>query len=212
MSSDILHMTAEYFELEGVPPYPSYFVPVDFNYEWWMDTSDMLRFRYEKYFSTREEPPVNGLVTCVVGTGGNGDHKECHYYDGKTECATSKITMSALSLEKWLLGFNALGHRLVSEIGSTKSGEFQYEGIETDALWGNAYLFTKISILRASDDYRDLPMTETYKFDESLHRQIEIRRIVFRDKEEIIHRLYRLTEWKLLTLAEAPEGIFNIDS
>lgn len=73
---NIIHFSYDYFELEGIPPYTSPFIPVDFTYDWWIDMGDTRNFRFEKHFTTRISHVKSGLMT--ITTSKNTDSKMFH--------------------------------------------------------------------------------------------------------------------------------------
>ena len=212
MASQVLLIRYDYFELEGIPPYPSPFVPVDFSYVWWLSVEDTQRFRYEKRYSTRTEPQSSGLVELSLGDGAGGGTLNFSYWDGQVEASEQGNSAQKVSLEEWLATFTAFGRSLLDKYHSGDLAPFIYKGIYTDLEWGQVHIFEQESILDASDLYAGSPILERYIFDEAQLRQVEWKRIVKAKEGDIIHRLYQLQRWLLLAEEEVPWNIFAKES
>ena len=57
----ILYVEYDLFELEGVPPMTSDFVPIQRRNQTWIDSTDPNRSRQERHFVTQETPAREGL-------------------------------------------------------------------------------------------------------------------------------------------------------
>ncbi len=208
MTNGILYFEYEYFQLEGIPPYPSPYLTIDSVDKNWVDTVDPNRFRFERHFITREAKSVEGIERFRIGTGTNGVVEECQLYDGKTECVQQPIT-STLTYESWLENSSRLGRRFLENASDPKMiGGYTYKGIQTDEQWGDVHVFERQGELSASDMYQGRPMTETLKFDVELQRQIEWIRTVIDGGTAVVHARVRLITWKIMESSETPADLF----
>jgi len=115
MAGQVLLIHYDYYELEGIPPYPSPFVPVDFSYVWWLSVGDTQRFRYEKRYSTRTEPQSSGLVELSLGDGAGGSTRNFSYWDGEVEASEQGNSAQKVTLDEWLTAFTAFGRSLLDK-------------------------------------------------------------------------------------------------
>lgn len=209
MPAQILLIRYSYFELEGIPPYPSPFVPVDFSYVWWLDTKDTNRFRYEKRYSTRGDPHNSGLVESSVGTGAGGQTQNVSYWEDNPTCQETANPPNKVPLAEWLDAFTAMGRDLLNKHRAGNLAPYKYKGIETDNEWGQVHVFERPGKLQASDLYPGKPMVERFTFDVEQLRQVEMSRIVQTRTGKVLHRLYRLKRWLLLEREEIPANAFE---
>jgi hypothetical protein len=210
MSDTIQYLLQEYYQLEGIPPYPSYFTPIDFSYRQWRAMNDAQRFRFEKTYSTRTSPSSSGLVQGAVGTGTGGVIKEWQFYEDQIHSTEISASPDVVTYESWLSGLASMGENFLQNVGTGKLADFQSRGIESDAQWGEIYVFEGRKPLEGSDLYPSDSQTTTtdiFKFDTQLLRHVEWRRTV-NDSATTLYSLYRLVEWKVLDSEEVPSDLF----
>jgi hypothetical protein len=205
MADQILYFEYEYFQLEGIPPYPSPYVPINMVQRFWVDLNDPNRFWSERRFRTREASPREGMERTVKGTGTGGVLETCNFYEGRAYCAQQTIT-TTVSFDEWLTANAGAGRRFVKNANMPEAnGGYEYKGIEIDETWGEVHTFVRRGVLTASDLYKDHPMIETLSFDTKLYRQISWQRIV---DDSVLHASLRLIAWKTIASSEAPPEIF----
>jgi len=212
MATQILYYEYEYFQMEGIPPYPSPYVAMDIRDRHWVDMNDPLRSRYEVAFRTREPNPKEGVERVVIGTGAGGVMEDCQTYDGKTECTQTPIA-ATLDYSSWLSATTALGRTWLAGKDNPEAIHGQaYVGIQTDDVWGTVHVFQKEGTLEASDLYPKYPMVETMKFDADLFRAVAWERTVMNGDERIAHAWSRLVAWKVMDVSESPADLFALRS
>ncbi|MCC7353668.1 MAG: hypothetical protein IT330_07910, partial [Anaerolineae bacterium] len=207
MSNRILYYEYEYFELEGVPPYPSPYVAVDWRDMFWVDMDDPNRFRWERHYRTREATPHEGLAYYTIHTGYGGLRRRCEIYEGKETCAEEPIT-TTLDYDHWFQNEIArVGHQALDNSNSPdKIGGYVYKGTQQDGPWGKVYVFQRQIRLSGSDLYRNYPATETLMFDVEMLRRVRWERTVVDEDKTVLHLLLRLVVWKMLDSSEIPSG------
>lgn len=184
---------------------------VDWRDMFWVDMDDPNRFRWERYFRTREETPREGLAYYGIGTGYGGLRRGCEIYEGKETCAEEPITM-ALDYDQWFQNEIArMGHEaLANSDQPEKIGGYVYKGAQQSDQWGKTHVFQRQITLTSSDLYRNYPATETLKFDVEMLRRVEWERTVIDGDKAVLHSRYRLVVWKTLDRSEVPPGLFEI--
>jgi len=206
--SQILYYEYEYFQLEGIPPYPGPYLTIDSIDRYWVDVNDPNRFRYERYYRTRETEPKEGIEVSRVGTGLGGVVEECQRYEDKTEC-TQQAATTPLTYDNWLSNTTHLSRKFLNNINSPATiGGYEYRGIENDELWGDVHVFERRGTLSASDIYPNFPIVETLKFDIALGRTVEWRRIVIDGDKSVIHAVSRLVKWELIDGSTVSTDLF----
>jgi hypothetical protein len=205
--NEILHLSYEYFELEGVPPYISPFLSVDFKYDWWVDVDDTRKFRFEKRFATRVGPPNSGLVSLTTSKDTESKIFHTEFWDGKPETIEREMSTTILGYTAWLETFTAMGRKLVAEIGQVNPTH-TYLNIQKDDLWGDVHIFQKKDIVQASDLYMGLPLVITYKIHTSDFRWIEMEQKVISD-DEVLFRFWRLKTWEEMSSETLPSTLFD---
>lgn len=189
-----LYIVYDYFELEGIPPYPSYFTPVDFKYTWWIDLADTRNFRFEKRFALRDNPDKAGLVACSTGNALDQKNVKVEWWDSAPQVYEEKSSPNAVKYEEWLNAFNTRGRLILN-----KATDDTFQRLEDldDPVWGRTYHFRETGyIIGGSDLYLNLPFVTTYQFGVDDLRWIEMNRVVINNSDEVLHRLWRLAEWK----------------
>lgn len=208
MAGQFLYYEYEYFQLEGIPPYPSPYLTIDSIDRYWVDVNDPNRFRYERYYRTRETEPKEGVEVSRVGTGFGGVVEECQRYEEKVECTQQALT-TTLTYDEWLNNTTHLSRKFLNNINSPATiGGYEYRGIESDELWGDVHVFERRGTLSASDIYPNFPIVETLKFDVALGRTVEWRRIVIDGDKSVIHAISRLVKWELLDASAVSADLF----
>lgn len=209
MENKILYYEYEYFQLEGIPPYPSPYTTIDSIDKNWVDVSNPSYFRYERHFTTREPEPRQGIETSRVGTGPSGLVEQCQVYDGKTECTQQVITPTT-TYDEWFKNFTNLNTRFQANKNSPQAiGGYVYKGIQTDNDWGDVYVFERPGVVAASDLYPNYPMIETLKFEVNLGRNIEWTRTIIDGEKTIIHAYSRLVKWEIINSSDLPGDFFS---
>lgn len=92
MEKGVLYFEYSYFQLEGIPPYPSPYVTMVSISRYWIDMNDPNRFHHEGSFRTQEATPVEGMEFIRTGTGTNGVSESCEFYEGRPDCVQNPIT------------------------------------------------------------------------------------------------------------------------
>lgn len=212
MKNQILYIEYEYFQLEGIPPYPSPYLTIDSIDRKWIDMNDPNRFRYERYYRTREAEPHEGIEWSQVGTGSGGVIEECQRYEEKIDCTRQAIT-TTLTYNEWLEHFTHLSRSFLGNaISPAAIGGYEYKGIQNDDMWGEIHVFERSGTLSASDRYPDFPTVETLKFDRALGRTIEWRRTVIDGDTSVVHAISRMVKWEVLDGSAVPADIFSPQS
>ena len=205
----ILYISYEYFELEGIPPYVSLFVPVDFRYEWWIDKTNSQQFRFEKHYTTRTDPVMSGLM--VLTTSGDLDLKLKHteIWDGVADITTKEIYPKNVSFDEWFMKFTSMGRNLVDNTGNLDVSH-EYLGITEDHEWGDVHIFQRKEVLEGGSDlYLGLPVIVTDKIHTKDFRWIEMNLTVVHEGKNILHRLWRLSKWVELDFDKVPVDLFE---
>jgi hypothetical protein len=190
----ILNFSYEYFELEGIPPYTSSFVPIDFRYEWWIDKEDTQRFRFEKHFVTRVPPVNSGLMALTTSAGQGAKIIHTEIWDGLSRDTEKEHPDKTTTYQKWFDSFTTMGRRLTDEIGRA-NGSHKYVGVQDDERWGSVHVFQKEDIVQASDVYFGMPLIVTHKIHMNDFRWIEMKQKIINGGQEVLHRLWRLSNW-----------------
>jgi hypothetical protein len=212
MTAKILYYEYAYYQMEGIPPYPSPYVMLDITQKHWVDMSDPNRFRHEESFRTREAEPKEGIERVVIGTGTGGVIEDCQTYDARTECTQKPITVT-LDYSSWLSATTALGRKWLDNKDNPEAADGRkYIGMQTDEVWGDVHVFEKEGRLEASDLYPKYPMVEIMKFDKDLLRAVAWDRIVIDGDKRIVHSSARLVTWKFLAASEVPADLFSPNS
>lgn len=214
MASEIIYIVRNYYQLEGIPAYPSYFTPVDFLIRTWIDSSDINRIRIEKYFTPRLAPEKSGIEYYTVGKGSGGTAFRREYWD-------SQIYNEVIStIDRPILDFSTLREKEVSYyrqfMEKAKNGEdnLQSIGIEVDEIFGDVNVISKNNlVVTASDLYYNNPLIIEYRYDVALMRLIDLRKIIIVEKdggiEQVLHSQFRLMNWNVLETNEIPEQLFD---
>lgn len=206
--NNTVHFSYDYFELEGIPPYPSPFVPVDFKYDGWIDVGDTRKFRFEKRFATRTSPANSGLVALTTSKDIESKIVHTEFWDGQPETIEKDQSESLMGYADWFETFTGMGRNLAKEIGQ-KNATHDYLGIQTDGLWGNVHVFQKKEVVQASDMYLGLPLVIIYKIHVADFRWIEMEQKVIDGKNEILFRFWRLRTWDEVDSDILPSNLFD---
>lgn len=154
---NIICITYNYFELEGIPPYPSPFIPVDYKYDWWIDKTNTKRFRFEKRFATRSSPAKSGLMVLTTSAGAESKILHTEIWNNKRITIEKDQPISNSAYTDWYETFTAMGRKLVKGI-EQKSPSHTYLGEQIDGMWGNCHVFQTNEIVQSSDLYFNLPL------------------------------------------------------
>ncbi len=206
--NNALNFSYMYFELEGVPPYTSHFVPVDFRYEWWIDKTDTQRFRFEKHFATRVTPVNSGLIVLTTSMGQGIKIIHTEIWDDLPTDIEKEHPNKTTTYQEWFDSFTGMGQKLTKEIG-TANASHKYMGVQTDDTWGNVHVFQKESKAQASDLYLGMPLVVTHKIQADDFRWVEMEQEIIVGGREVLHRLWRLSKWVELSLDDLPANIFK---
>lgn len=208
--SGILQIEYEYFQLEGIPPYPSPYVTIDARDVFWVDLSDPNRTRFERRYRTREATPREGLERYYISEGAGGRRKECTFYDGKEECTLAPISRT-LSFDNWLTDFNFTSNKLLAKTTNPAAvGGYEYKGIQGDPQWGQVHIFQRSGMAQASDLYKDKPTIEAMRIDVAQSRMVELSKTVIDGDKQVVHSLYRLVTWKVAEPSQVPADLFTL--
>jgi hypothetical protein len=207
----ILHIEYDYFQLEGIPPFPSPYLTIDARDTTWVDVQDPNRSYYERRYRTHESTPREGIERYVVRTGSGGRQEECTMYDGREECTQQPITQT-LNFDGWLADFTRTGTKLLANTDDPAVvGGYVYQGKQQDVQWGEVHVFERMGTAQASDLYTDKPLRETMKIDADQHRIVELSKTIINGEETVIHSSYRLVAWAFLDPAQVPATLFTLD-
>ncbi|MCU0493578.1 MAG: hypothetical protein MUD01_18480, partial [Chloroflexaceae bacterium] len=206
--SGILYIKMEYYQLEGIPPYPSKYVAIDARDETWIDMSDPQRIRYERTYRTQETPPREGKERYYIGTGRGGQIKDCSLYDGKEDCSTQTITQT-VDFDGWLNSFNQPNAKFVANMHNASAiGGYTYKGTQTDPQWGEVHVFERQGSAKTSDLYPNKPTIETMKIGADQPRLVELSMTVLDGDTQVPYRSYRLKEWNIVDPSTLPADFF----
>lgn len=213
MRESILHWIYHYYQLEGIPAYPSPFIPVDFYFLNWIDTFDLGRFRKEKHYIPRVSPAQSGLEYYIVGTEHGGTQLRREYWDGGLfHEAEASVESSPPSFDSWLEHLADGSRRLVEK---AKRGDttWEFRGIEKDDMFGDVYVVVSpgAEVVRASDLYLDMPLEIEYRIDVEMMRHVEQVEAVIDGDSRILHRRLRLTNWTYLRPEDVSDKLFDPD-
>ncbi len=210
MANTILHWVYHLYELEGIPPFPSHFLPIDFYISSWMSTSDTLLFRKEKHYVMQDLiNPQSGLEYYMVRTGANKHQIHREYWEGSLyQEAVESLNVSPLSFDTWL---NTIAERGKHFIESVKNAGTTLAFEEaTDDIFGPVQVATLRDTIRGTDQFLSLPLEVKYKFDLENMRHIEQSEyVILEDNSRVLHRNYRLTKWSYLQPDEVSNQIFD---
>ncbi len=209
-SDQILYFEFDYFQLEGVPPFPSPYVTMDSTDRHWVDMADPNRSRYERYYRTQSSDPKEGYERIEIGTGTGVIMEQCEFYEGKDDCTHQPIT-HAMTFEEWLMNYASVAnHYLDNKNNPGAIGGYEFKGIQKDEIWGDVYVFERKLTLTASDLYPNYPSVETLKFDIALKRTVEWRREIIDKGQTIVHALARLIKWETINGSQIPNDLFSL--
>ncbi len=213
MTKSILSRVYKSYYLEGIPAYPSFFIPIDFQTPHWMDTSDVARFRKERHYFPRDPEKQSGIHYYTVGTGADGIQFHRSYWDGKISDETESDFKSPLpSYEEWLEKIASRGKDWV-EKGKRGQDDCDYQGVEVDDAFGNVHVVVMQKVLRASDIYLGMPLEIEVRIDMDMFRIVEqTERVVVNEDgkiDKILHHQLRLSKWVYLEPDEAPDRLFD---
>jgi hypothetical protein len=216
MINNVIFMAHNYFQLDGIPAYPSYFTPVDFILHSWIDLTDIYRFRRERYFITKLAPGKSGMEYYAVGNGSGGIVFRREYWDGKIYNEVKSAISNPVS------DFNSVREREVNKYhqfmdkANRREDNLQFIGVEVDDKFGNINVIRKNNLyISASEIYQNYPMIVEYRNDVEQMRLIDLREIVLVEKdgevEQVLHSQFKLTNWSILTPNEVPERLFDYE-
>jgi len=173
-TGSIFHSVHKYYQLEGIPAYPSPFVPVDYLILEWLDTNDLNRFRREKYFISRLEQERAGLEYSIVGTGYKGEVVQREMWDGVLfHEGRTQIEQRALDFQSWLENMAEKGRNLV-ETARKGGKQFAYKEAYKNDDFGEIIVVVNSGdkFVQASDLYMGFPLEFEYHVDTELFRII----------------------------------------
>lgn len=134
----IFHSQHKYYQLEGIPPYPSYFIPLEFTFDVWLDSENGARFRTQKTFRTLESNSLESLVYLAVGDG-LGNVWRAEIWDGKITEQSFRETEHPKDYEEYKLREQQATTRILEKaVSQTES--IIYNGIVNDEKWGDVRL------------------------------------------------------------------------
>ena len=126
-TGSIFHSVYKYYQLEGIPAYPSPFIPVDYPILEWLDTNDLSRFRREKYFAPRLESARAGIEYYMVGTGYKGEVVQREFWDGALfHERKSQVEQRRIDFQSWLEKMGEKGRNLI-ETARKGGKQFAYK-------------------------------------------------------------------------------------
>jgi hypothetical protein len=210
MSGQILNSVYQYYQSEGIPPYPSRFIPIDFYIVNWIDTTDIYRIRTEKHYNAPEFTPSTGIEYYVVSTGLGGNYLRRRYWNGQLFKQTdAPIENKPPSFDEWL---EKTANDNREYIRNSENKESALIGEAIDETFGLVKTVTVLGEVRASDLYLGMPLEITQKFDVDLMRLIErTETIRLEGNNNVLHRRYRLLKWDYVDSKDLPAGIYDPD-
>lgn len=208
-SNQILYYEYEYFQLEGVPPYPSPYVKMVASDKYWVDMADPNRSRFERSYHTQTSDPKEGFERIDIGTGTGGVFEDCQFYEGKETCSQRPIT-STLTIDDWVQFQTSMADKFLANQNTPElNAGYAFKGCQRDEIWGEAYIFERTTPLVTSDLYANYPSIEIRKFDVAMKRATEWKRTVMDGEKMVIHDDYRLIKWEWLDRYSIPQDLFT---
>lgn len=211
MAAELLHFVYKYYQFEGIPPYPSKFIPIDFYFSNWMAVADIFRSRTEKHYVTSNFTPGSGLehYTVSVGSGRRFLHRR-YWNGGLFREIKSQAAGELISVAEWL-DKKAAGNQLY--IQEARSADPSSVREELDDIYGPVQIVTALRKVQASDLYLEMPLEIEQSFDLSEMRLIERSEVILLpDGSRLLHRSYRLIQWRYLQPDEIPPNLFDFES
>ncbi len=134
----IFHSRYTYYQLEGIPPYPSFFTPLEFMFDVWLDSENGARFRIQKTFRTLESETGESLVYLAVGDG-LGNVWRAEIWDGKVTEQSFQETNHPKNYEEYRARERQAVTRILDK-AIAQTERLRYKGVVNDERWGNVHL------------------------------------------------------------------------
>lgn len=209
---NILHWEHSEFQLEGIPSYPSHFIPITFRILYWMDTSDLGRFRKEKHFFPHDNSLPSGIEYSKVGTGNKGTVISREYWNGTLYYENiSDIKTESPNYITWLENTSNNGQRLIDK-GKQGKENLNYHGVDINEDFGPVEIVSTLRRVSASDLYLGFPVKIEYRIDLELFRIVEKTGWVLgHEKSQILYTHVKLIKWEILPKEMIPLNLFDSD-